>query len=237
VTYDHNKSMVACGRREALPLLGATVKDVVVEGGFLGLVFRCVDGRERTTRVMRDPEGNGPGWLEIDLLAADPKVAKLKYPTRTEIRARMRDPRFQITGKDPCDEATSAPCIVCERVDCHVDGGGSHYTCSGMVGRKEHLYYYCVDSAGCSGNDSANKAQVSARHAGKDHSGAASEHGGLFVVWRCPCDGLSPRYGWKPSMGAECPVYGSAYDVVGDVCHVCKKRRGDPKRAKAGRAD
>jgi hypothetical protein len=230
---DHVKDLLDCGLREAKPLVGATVTDATIQGDFLGLLFRCADGKTRVAWVQRDPEGNGPGWLAIEGVSDEPPAAaaKLRHLTPDEVRARMADPRFQITGKDPCEESTEAPCIVCAHPTRHVEVGGDGYTCSGMVGGDEHLYLYC-----CEGCDKAHGTSVF--YGEKDYLGLLGENGdGLFVVWRCPCDALTLRQGWKPKMVDECPDYGSAYDVVGDRCHACKRRRDDPKRARAGRKD
>lgn len=64
--YDHNKEMVKAARREAAPLINGKLVRIAEEAGYVGLVFRCTDGAERVAWVLRDPEGNGPGWLEVD---------------------------------------------------------------------------------------------------------------------------------------------------------------------------
>lgn len=47
------------------PLVGGTITDVVCEDGLIVLVVECKDGVVRAGSVMCDPEGNGPGHLDI----------------------------------------------------------------------------------------------------------------------------------------------------------------------------
>lgn len=64
-------SEAAYNAGKAQKLIGAELVDVQLTGeeefGYeaVVLVFRGKDGKEFGAVVLRDPEGNGPGWLDV----------------------------------------------------------------------------------------------------------------------------------------------------------------------------
>ncbi len=51
------------------PLLGATFTDILTEDGYIGLVLHPKkDGEEEQVLwIQIDPEGNGPGWINVSV--------------------------------------------------------------------------------------------------------------------------------------------------------------------------
>jgi len=88
--------------RAAAPLRGATVEAITDDGGFVGLVFRCADGQQRVAWVQRDPEGNGPGWLEIEVTKLPPSPPPLSAAEKLAIaRAQEHRPTKAPETRDP----------------------------------------------------------------------------------------------------------------------------------------
>lgn len=60
------------------PLIGATVDSICVsfdgdmDGAWTGLVLRTKDGRLIQLVAQSDPEGNGPGWIDLQVLEQKP---------------------------------------------------------------------------------------------------------------------------------------------------------------------
>ncbi len=47
------------------PLVGGTITDIIDDAPYTALRVECEDGSIRLAWIYRDPEGNGPGWLEL----------------------------------------------------------------------------------------------------------------------------------------------------------------------------